>query len=72
MIQLCIYLQVCDQLTENDVPGAKLDTSRLDHYGRKALVRWLECRGDIVKGCRTKAELIKRLVLVIYYLYSLS
>ena len=48
-------------LTEEDVPGAKLDVSvpALQKQICSDLKFWLNCRGDSCKGFKTKAQMIE-------------
>ena len=45
-------------LTENDVPGAKLDPNNFDTCSNIQLKRWLECRG--IKTSGNRSELLDR------------
>ena len=45
-------------LTDDDVPGAKIDTNQLGSYGNVQLKRWLECRG--IKSSGNRPELLQR------------
>ena len=56
-------------LTEDDIPGAKLDVSlpALQKLKVNDLKFWLKCREDSCKGLKTKAQLIERCV----YMYMM-
>ena len=47
-------------LTENDIPGASLLGRKPEELKNTELRLWLKCRGDLGKGLKTKAELVKR------------
>ena len=47
-------------LTENDIPGAALAGRNPSSLKNEELKFWLRCRGDSLKGLKTKAQLIKR------------
>ena len=47
-------------LTENDIPGASLLGRNPEELKTSELRFWLKCRGDVGKGLKTKAELVKR------------
>ena len=46
--------------TENDIPGASLLGRKPEELKNTELRLWLKCRGDLGKGLKTKAELVKR------------
>lgn len=50
------------ELTEDDIPGARLDEP-LQSHAVHALKRWLLCHGIVVPTSWKKAKLIERLVL---------
>ena len=47
-------------LTENDIPGASLAGRNPSSLKNEELKFWLRCRGDSLKGLKTKACLVKR------------
>ena len=47
-------------LTEDDIPGAALAGRNPYSLNSGELKFWLRCRGDSLKGLKTKAQLIKR------------
>ena len=47
-------------LTEDDIPGASLLGRKPEELKNSELRLWLKCRGDLGKGLKTKAELVKR------------
>ena len=47
-------------LTEDDIPGASLCGRNPEQLKNEELRFWLRCRGDVGKGLKTKAELVKR------------
>ena len=47
-------------LSENDIPGASLAGRNPASLKNVELIFWLQCRGDSLKGLKTKAQLIKR------------
>lgn len=47
-------------LTEEDIPGASLSGRQPCFLKNEELRFWLQCRGDSLKGLKTKAQLIKR------------
>ena len=47
-------------LTEDDIPGADLAGRNPSSLTNEELKFWLRCRGDSLKGLKTKAQLIKR------------
>ena len=47
-------------LSEDDIPGASLAGRNPASLKNAELIFWLRCRGDSLKGLKTKAELIKR------------
>ena len=47
-------------LNENDIPGNSLEGRKPVELKNDELKFWLRCRGDPVKGLKTKAELAKR------------
>ena len=47
-------------LTENDIPAASLLGRKPEELSNSELKFWLKCRGDMGKGLKTKAELVKR------------
>ena len=47
-------------LTEYDIPGASLLGRKPEELKNTELCLWLKCRGDLGKGLKTKAELVKR------------
>lgn len=49
-------------LTEDDIPGASLAGRAPAALKNDELRFWLKCRGDSLKGLKTKAALVKRLV----------
>ena len=48
-------------LTEDDIPGASLRGRSPATLKNEELRFWLKCRGDKLKGLKTKAQLAKRL-----------
>jgi len=48
------------QLTEDDIPGSSLDGRAPASLKNEELRFWLQCRGDSLKGLKTKAALVKR------------
>ena len=49
-------------LTKDDIPGASLDSRAPTALKNDELRFWRKCRGDSLKGLKTKAALVKRLV----------
>ena len=47
-------------LTEDDIPGASLAGREPSSLKNEELRFWLKCRGDSLKGLKTKALLVKR------------
>ena len=47
-------------LTEDDIPGASLAGRNRSSLKNEELKFWLRCRGDSLKGLKTKAQLVKR------------
>ena len=47
-------------LTENDIPGASLNGRNPSSLKNEELKFWLRCRGDSLKGLKTKACFVKR------------
>jgi len=47
-------------LTEDDIPGASLAGRSPATLKNEELRFWLKCRGDSLKGLKTKALLVKR------------
>lgn len=47
-------------LTEDDIPGASLAGREPSSLSNDELRFWLKCRGDSLKGLKTKALLVKR------------
>ncbi|CAH3033656.1 unnamed protein product [Pocillopora meandrina] len=47
-------------LTEDDIPGASLRGRSPATLKNEELRFWLKCRGDTLKGLKTKAQLVKR------------
>ena len=47
-------------LTENDLRGASLAGRNPSSLKNEELKFWLRCRGDSLKGLKTKAYLVKR------------
>ena len=47
-------------LTEEDIPGASLAGREPQTLKCEELRFWLKCRGDSLKGLKTKAALVKR------------
>ena len=47
-------------LTEDDIPGASLAGRNPSSLKNEELKFWLRCRGDSLKGLKTKAKLVKR------------
>ena len=47
-------------LTEDDIPGASLASRNPSSLKNEELKFWLRCRGDSLKGLKTKAQLVKR------------
>ena len=47
-------------LTEDDIPGASLAGRNPCSLKNEELKFWLRCRGDSLKGLKTKAQLVKR------------
>ena len=47
-------------LTESDIPGASLSGRNPSCLKTDDLRFWLKCRGDSLKGLKTKAQLVKR------------
>ena len=52
-------MAVCS-LTEDDIPGASLAGREPASLKNEELRFWLKCRGDSLKGLKTKALLVKR------------
>ena len=49
-------------LTEDDIPGAKLDSKHLDKYTVQELQWWLLCRGITTPTSWSKAQIIAKYV----------
>ena len=49
-------------LSEEDIPGSSLCGRKPPALKNSELKFWLQCRGDSLKGLKTKAQLVKRLV----------
>ena len=47
-------------LTEDDIPGSSLAGREPAILKNEELRFWLRCRGDSLKGLKTKALLVKR------------
>ena len=47
-------------LSETDIPGASLKGRTPSVLKNDELKFWLKCRGDSLKGLRTKAQLVKQ------------
>ena len=47
-------------LTEDDIPGAALAGRAPATLKNEELRFWLKCRGDSLKGLKTKVALVKR------------
>ena len=47
-------------LTEDDIPGAVLAGNEPLSLKNEELRFWLKCKGDSLKGLKTKALLVKR------------
>ena len=47
-------------LTQDDIPGASLAGREPQALKCEELRIWLRCRGDSLKGLKTKAALVKR------------
>ena len=47
-------------LTEDDIPGASLAGRNPSSLKNEELKFWLRCRGNSLKGLKTKALLVKR------------
>jgi len=47
-------------LTEDDIPGASLPGRAPATLKNEELRFWLKCRGNSLKGLKTKAALVKR------------
>ena len=47
-------------LTEDDIPGASLAGRNPSSLKNEELKFWSRCRGDSLKGLKTKAQLVKR------------
>ena len=47
-------------LSEDDIPGASLAGRNPSSLKNEELRFWLRCRGDSLKGLKTKALLVKR------------
>ena len=47
-------------LTEEDIPGSSLSGRKPSVLKKSELMFWLQCRGDSLKGLKTKAQLVKR------------
>lgn len=47
-------------LSEDDIPGASLTGREPAILKHEELRFWLKCRGDSLKGLKTKALLVKR------------
>ena len=47
-------------LTEDDIPGASLLGRKPEGLKNTELCLWLKCRGDLGKGLKTKAELVRQ------------
>ncbi|XP_074618196.1 uncharacterized protein LOC141877203 isoform X2 [Acropora palmata] len=52
---------VNDSVTEDDIPGASLAGRNPSSLKNEELRFWLRCRGDSLKGLKTKALLVKRI-----------
>ena len=50
----------CVIFTEDDIPGASLAGRNPSSLKNEELKFWLRCRGDSLKGLKTKAQLVKR------------
>ena len=50
----------CVILTEDDIPGASLAGRNPSSLKNEELRFWLRCQGDLLKGLKTKAQLVKR------------
>lgn len=60
-IHVCFRNFICkDPLMVDDIPGSKLDLSRLSCYRVEQLKFWLACRGDSLKNLTSKAVCIQR------------
>ena len=55
------------RLSEGDIPGASLQGRNPTTLTTDELRFWLKCRGDPVKGLKTKAQLAKRQVSLSMY-----
>ena len=53
------HMAAC-QLTEDDNPGSSLCGRCPATLKNEELKFWLKCRGDSLKGLKTKAALVKR------------
>ena len=51
---------VAAALNEDDIPGASFEGRNPAELNNDAVRIWLKCRGDICKGLKTKAQLLKR------------
>ena len=47
-------------LLESDIPGSSLDGRNPASLKVDELRFWLRCRGDSLKGLKTKAEFVKK------------
>ena len=47
-------------LTEDDIPGASLRGRSPATLKNEEFRFWLKCRGDKLKGLKTKAQLVER------------
>ena len=64
-------MEICDsRLTEEDIPGASLLGRKPSELKNEESKFWLRCRGDPAKGLKTKAELVKRRVVVLFTMGS--
>lgn len=53
-------LQGLEVLEESDIVGAKLDLENLYKYSVGELRFWLQCRGDSLKKCTLKKDIISK------------
>ena len=59
-------------LTEDDIPGAKLDVClpALQKLKVKDLKFWLQCRGNSCEGSKTKAQIIESCIHAFVYAFK--
>ena len=57
---LCSKMATLTKLSEKDIPGASLSGRNPSTRKTDELLFWLKCRGDLAKGRKTKAQMVKR------------